>query len=115
VFDRASGVMSAPECYLAIALRYWRDAFLVRSLEWPLVHPSFGNAMASMVWVATRWSSMRRSAAEAAFPREHANGREDRHDVSVVQPRDRGRSVAYCPNSVVIGNERKREEGLAGF
>jgi hypothetical protein len=53
VFDVVREVMNARGHHLVVALRYWQDAFVFQSLEWPLVRHRFGNAMASMVGVTT--------------------------------------------------------------
>jgi hypothetical protein len=57
VFDPYCLNDSAREHDLVIAFCYWHDAFWIYRFSWPLVHRTFGNATASTVGVATRWSS----------------------------------------------------------
>jgi hypothetical protein len=49
--------------------------------------------MASMVAVTTFRSGTGYRIAGHGKPREYAHGREDRHDVSLAQPREQARSI----------------------
>jgi hypothetical protein len=73
---------------MVTALCYCHDAFWIDSLALPLVHRTIGNAMASTVGVATRWSSTGLGVVGHARPRQRAGCGEGWQRSPLARPRE---------------------------
>jgi hypothetical protein len=89
----------------------WTDDQCLQRLVHPELHKKNGNGLALNDLSGHEHGEHGVAAVGQGWSREHAQGRKDRHDVSLVQPREQVSLFACCPNSGWPPTEGRRKWG----